>query len=104
LFYAYKMYEVANKLNSANDRLTALKKLIMLGPSKTAKPHFEVYQKLNDSLQTARNAAKNQFAIIRYETEKHKADNLQLLQENTVKKHQMLTIIDHGFRLQLITN
>lgn len=103
LFYAYKMYEVANKLNSANDRLTALKKLIMLGPSKTAKPHFEVYQKLNDSLQTARNAAKNQFAIIRYETQKHKADNLQLFQENTVKKYQLLAIIAGSFILLLLS-
>ncbi|WP_432709689.1 ATP-binding protein [Pedobacter sp.] len=99
LLYAYKMYEVASKLNSANDRLTALQKLIKLGPSKTAKPHFEMYQKIDDSLKTARNAAKNQFALLRYETEKHKADNLQLLQENTEKRYQLLAIIASIFIL-----
>ena len=93
LIYAYKMYEVAKKLNSDNDQLTALKKLIQLGPSETAKDHFELYQKLGDSLQIARNAAKNQFAVIRYETEKHKADNLKLQQVNTERRYQLISIL-----------
>jgi signal transduction histidine kinase len=45
---------------------------------------------LNDSLQTARNAAKNQFALVRYEAEKNKADNLQLQKDNAQKKVQLL--------------
>jgi signal transduction histidine kinase len=103
LIYAYKMYDVANQLNSANDKLTALQKLIKLGPSKSAKQNFELYQKLSDSLQTARNAAKNQFAIIRYETEKHKADNLQLLQENTEKRYLLIAIIASTLIVLLIS-
>ena len=103
LIYAYKMYEVANQMNSTNDKLSALKKLIKLGPSKTSKPHFELYQTLSDSLQIAQNAAKNQFAIIRYETEKHKADNLQLQQENTEKKYLLIAIISSTFILLLIS-
>jgi len=103
LIYAYKMYDVAKKLNSANDQLTALKKLIKLGPSETAKGHFERYQMLGDSLQTARNAAKNQFAIIRYETEKHKADNLQLQQVNTERRYQLIAILVGASLLLLIS-
>ena len=103
LIYAYKMYEVAKKLNSANDQLTALKKLIKLGPSETAKGHFDLYQKLGDSLQTARNAAKNQFAIIRYETEKHKADNLQLQQVNTERRYQLIAILVGASLLLLVS-
>ena len=103
LIYAYKMYEVAKKLNSANDQLTALKKLIKLGPSETAKGYFDRYQKLGDSLQTARNAAKNQFAIIRYETEKQKADNLQLQQVNTERRYQLIAILVGASLLLLVS-
>jgi tetratricopeptide (TPR) repeat protein len=103
LHYAIKMYDGATKLNSANDRLTALEKLIELGPSKAVKTHFEIYQKLGDSLQTARNAAKNQFAIIRYETEKHKADNLQLQQENTERRYQLVAILTISSLILLVS-
>lgn len=90
LFYARKMYQVALELNSPDDKWEALQKLVKLSPPKEAKYYFEVYQKLGDSLQTARNAAKNQFALIRYETEKHKADNLKLQKDNTEKKYQLI--------------
>ncbi|WP_421945497.1 tetratricopeptide repeat-containing sensor histidine kinase [Pedobacter sp.] len=90
LDYAKKMYEVAKELSSPDDLMTALQKLIKFSPATEAKSYFEVYHKLNDSLQTARNAAKNQFALIRFETEKHKADNLKLQKENTDKKYQII--------------
>lgn len=85
LFFSRKMYEVASSLNSADDKVEALQKLIPLTGADEAKLYFEEYHKLGDSLQTVRNSAKNQFALIRYETEKHKAANLQLQQENTVR-------------------
>ena len=103
LHYANKMYDGATRLNSANDRLTALKKLIKLGPNIAAKTNFEIYQKLGDSLQTARNAAKNQFAIIRYETEKHKADNLLLQQENTERRYQLIAILASTLLIMLLS-
>jgi len=50
-----------------------------------SRKYFEQYRKLDDSVQNARNNAKNQFALIRYETEKHKADNLILQGQRTVR-------------------
>jgi hypothetical protein len=52
--------------------------------------YFTRFQLLNDSLQTARNNAKNQFALIRYETEKAKADNLLLQKDNSDKQYQLI--------------
>ncbi|SDE83225.1 tetratricopeptide repeat-containing sensor histidine kinase [Epilithonimonas hungarica] len=89
LFYAKKMFDVSNKIKSPDDQIEALQKLIVLD-SKNYSSHFNRYQFLNDSLQTARNKAKNQFALIRYETEKSKADNLKLQKDNTEKKYQII--------------
>jgi tetratricopeptide (TPR) repeat protein len=89
LFFARKRYPAAIKLNSPDDQLDALGKLIKLSPPKEMKHYFEVYQNLDDSVQTARNAAKNQSALIRYESEKNKADNLELQKDNTEKKFQI---------------
>ncbi|MCT4203776.1 tetratricopeptide repeat protein [Elizabethkingia anophelis] len=74
LIYATKMYDVAKTLKSPDDQIEALQKLIILENPEKSKQYFLTYQKLNDSLQTARSKAKNQFALIRYETEKNKAD------------------------------
>lgn len=90
LIYAGKMYQVAKTINSPDDQIDALKKLIELSPNEKTKQYFDVYQKLDDSLQTARNAAKNQFAVIRYQTEKNKTDNLNLQKDNTEKKYQII--------------
>ncbi len=91
--YAVKMYEVSKQINSPDDQLQALQKLIKFSPSQLTKKYFEIYHNLSDSLQTARNAAKNQFALIRYETERHKADILKLQKENTDKKYQISVLI-----------
>ncbi|CAH0190525.1 MULTISPECIES: ATP-binding protein [unclassified Pedobacter] len=90
LFYAHKMYEGAKKLKSPDDQLQALLKIIKLSPVKETKQYFNIYKNLDDSLQTARNAAKNQFALIRYETEKSKADFLKAKAENIQKQKDIL--------------
>ena len=90
LFYADKMYKVATKLNSAENRLLALKRLIKLSPPQLTQQYFVIYQNLDDSLQNARSVAKNQFALIRYETEKHKADFLNAQAENIQKQNNIL--------------
>lgn len=74
LFHAQKMYEIAKNLKSPDDQLEALQKLVKLD-SKNYQKHFSRFQSINDSLQIARNKAKNQFALIKYETEKEKAEN-----------------------------
>lgn len=90
LLYARKMYAVAKELKSPDDQIEALQKLITLENLQNSKKYFTVYQKLNDSLQTARNKAKNQFALIRYETEKNKADFLKAKAESTEKQNQII--------------
>lgn len=92
LFYANKMYAVAKKLNSPDDQLLAFQKLTKLNKSPKNNVYFEAYLNLADSVQTARNHSKNQFALIRFETEKHKADKLVLQKENAEKKYQIIII------------
>ncbi|WP_225872208.1 tetratricopeptide repeat-containing sensor histidine kinase [Pedobacter frigidisoli] len=102
LFYAYNMYTVAQTVKSVTDRLEALQKLIKLSPPKETKHFFNVYEKLADSSQNARNTAKNQFTLIRYETEKSKADNLILQKDNDGKRYQII-ILAFGIILILFT-
>ncbi|MCT3846400.1 tetratricopeptide repeat protein [Elizabethkingia anophelis] len=90
LIYAAKMYGVAKKLKSPDDQIEALQKLIILENPEKSKQYFLTYQKLNDSLQTARSKAKNQFALIRYETEKNKADFQKAQADNVKKQNQIL--------------
>lgn len=86
---ANRLYTIAKKLNHPNDKLEALQRLIKLSSESQSKKYFTVHQDLADSLQTARNAAKNQFALIRYESEKSKSDNLRLQKENREKTYQV---------------
>ena len=90
LYYALKRYEIAREMKSPDNEVEALSKLITLSPTNLLKPYFIRYQHLTDSIQTAKNAAKNQFALIRYEAAKSKADNLQLQKDNAQKKTQLL--------------
>ncbi|MDR6781907.1 tetratricopeptide (TPR) repeat protein [Pedobacter africanus] len=96
LYYAHKMLIVAKNLKSADDEVYALERLIKLSGPRQLRQYFETYRKLQDSLETDRNASKNQFAIIRYETEKNKTDNLRLQKDNAEKKYE---IIKHKTRL-----
>lgn len=90
LYYAEKRYEITRQINNPEDEIETLSRLIALSPSKQLKTYFTRYQYLTDSIQTARNAAKNQFALIRYEAEKNKADNLQLQKDNAHKEIQLI--------------
>jgi signal transduction histidine kinase len=89
LIYSFKMYHVALKLGNPDDQLEALQKLIKLAPAQDSKRYTIRYLYLNDSLQTARNAAKNQFALIRYDSEKNRTDNLVLQMDNSEKRIQI---------------
>ncbi len=90
--YARKMYETATQLNNADDRLEALVKLIKQSPTGELKQLFETFYIVDSSLKTARNAAKNQFALIRYDAEKAKSDNL-VLQQNITRQRLLLYVI-----------
>lgn len=89
LLYAKKMFDVSRQIKGPDDQIEALQKLIILDP-KNYSLHFNRYEFLSDSLQTARNKAKNQFALIRYETEKNKADFLKAKAESTEKQSKII--------------
>lgn len=89
LVHAQKMYNIATKLNSPDDRLEALQKLITLESPQNAKQYAITYTRLSDSLVTTRNHAKDQFAKIRYDSEKNRGEN-QLLKIRDAEKQIQL--------------
>ncbi|MBL1411022.1 tetratricopeptide repeat-containing sensor histidine kinase [Sphingobacterium faecale] len=89
LYYAERRHDIATALNSVDDRLDALTHLIKFSPVERSKVYFKDYIALNDSIQLVRLKAKNQFALIRYEVEKNKADNLRLQNEVNDKMYRI---------------
>lgn len=85
LYFAKQWHQMVYSLDSPDDLLECLKKLVLLSDEQNSKKYFAQYRQLSDSIQTVRNNAKNQFALIRYETEKFKANNLLLLRESTIR-------------------
>lgn len=90
LYYAHRMLNIAQDIESADDKAYALERLIKLSEARQSRQYFEAYVKLEDSLETDRNAAKNQFAMIRYETEKNKTENLRLQRDNAENKYEII--------------
>lgn len=90
VWYARKRYVLAQQLKSPDDRLETLRQLIKLSHPQEAKQYSELYYQLSDSLQTLKDSAKNQFALIRYGAEKTKAEKLRLEKENTERKVQII--------------
>ncbi|WP_410220171.1 tetratricopeptide repeat protein [Pedobacter sp.] len=88
LYYSRLMYKLALILKNPDNELEALDKLTELDASKRL-GYFKRYRQLRDSLSNARNTAKNQFALIQYETEKHKSEKIRLEKENAQKKYEI---------------
>ncbi len=90
LDYANKRKEIVFENKSIEDKLEVYQQLILLESPDNSKKYFEAYQKLNDSIQLVRNKAKNQFALVRYDSEKNKADFLRVEAENSQKQNVLL--------------
>ncbi|WP_233165848.1 tetratricopeptide repeat-containing sensor histidine kinase [Pedobacter sp. ASV12] len=90
LFYAKIAYLTSKKNQNPDDQLLALKELIKSSPAKQSLQYFDKFESLDDSLILARNKDKNQFAVIRYDAEKHKAESLKLQKDNTEKTYQII--------------
>jgi len=88
--YANKMLDLAQKLNYPADQLEALQNLIKLSDGSESQKYFDVYSRIQDSLVNAQNKAKNQFALIRFESEKAKAENIILQKEKEINKYKIL--------------
>lgn len=104
LAYASKMYHIAKNQKSPQDQLKALQKLIALDNSNKAKVYYLKYVNISDSIQESRQRAKNQFAKIKYDSEKTREENLQLkiaytageLKLSKEKNRNIITLISGG--------
>jgi len=88
-YYALKRLAVAKQLDDPGEKLEAFNQLINVGPVSQTKQYSNQYIELDDSISNARSKDRNQLALIRFDAEKNKADNL-LLQKHIT--NQRLTI------------
>lgn len=99
MFYGKKMLEISRRLASPSDQLQALDFLIKTESESNSKKYFTEYKKLSDSLDVVQNSTKNQFALIRFESEKNKAHNLKLEKDLQQKEYMLYS----GLLLLLIS-
>ena len=90
LFHAHQMYEISKKIESPDDQLEALQNLVDLENEKLSKMYYKIYVNLEDSLKNTRSKAKNQFALIRYESEKNRVDFLKAEAQNIENRYKIL--------------
>ncbi|MDP9957525.1 hemerythrin [Epilithonimonas hungarica] len=86
IFYAKKMLVLAKKLKYPVDELEALQTLIKISDGANAQKYFDTYSRIQDSLINSQNKAKNQFALIRFESEKAKSKNVILQKEKEINQ------------------
>lgn len=87
--HANKALKYAKKTHNNNRWLEALKNLSELTTGKESKAYLLEYITLNDSLFQKERQLKNQFAKIRYETDKKEKENSVLKTENEKKQAQI---------------
>lgn len=88
-YYARKMYETAQLIESPDDQLIALDKLIRIGSPAGLGRYYNIYKKLDDSLKARRDTVRNQFALIAYEVEQNKTDLARSKADNERKELQI---------------
>ncbi len=87
LYYALKRFEVVETIQNPTDRIEALRQLIELDAPKR-KEYAKEYFELEDSLDLARINDRRQFAVVKFEVDKRKAENLSLQQH--ISKQRLL--------------
>lgn len=92
LEYAKKMLISAINNESLDDQLIALQRIIDLDPANYLE-YFQKYTSINDKIQTERNKAKNQFAIVRYDVEQKNAQNQTLKNRTFQQRIGLITLI-----------
>ncbi|WP_407403868.1 tetratricopeptide repeat protein [Chryseobacterium sp.] len=86
--YAQRMYDKAKEGKNCEDELQAIQKLIELQPYQSGKL-FNRFTTLTDSIQRRRSEAKDEFAYIRFEVDKEKAENSKL-KIDTIQKEKYI--------------
>ncbi|QQV02648.1 MULTISPECIES: tetratricopeptide repeat protein [Chryseobacterium] len=91
LQYAKKMLREAVNNNSSDDQITALKRIISL-ESKYYLQNFKKLDSISEKVQTSRNKAKNQFAVVRYDVEQKNAENKNLKLQKLEDENKILIL------------
>lgn len=78
LWYANKMFHQAQIIQSPDDRLEAIDKLIRLDNTSALQHWYAEFKRLSDSTRLSRDTTRSRYALIRYDSQKSKADNLEL--------------------------
>jgi len=92
LMYAKMMLEKAIQNKSADDQLEALQKIIILDKTDYLK-NFLKFQSISDSVLTARNKDKDQFAVFRYDIDVKTAENELLKVVAAENKNRTLILL-----------
>ncbi|WP_166627726.1 tetratricopeptide repeat-containing sensor histidine kinase [Tenacibaculum caenipelagi] len=90
LFHANKALQYAKQTHNNKRWLEALKNLSDLTSGEQSKQYLDEYITLSDSLFQNERQLKNQFAKIRYETDKKEKENVVLKTENQQKQAEIL--------------
>ncbi len=93
LWYASNMFQQAQIIQSPADRLEAIDKLIRLDNPSALKHWYDEFKRLNDSFQLSRDTTRSRFALIRYDSQKSKADNLELKEHVTMQRLWLFGLI-----------
>ncbi|MFT7899884.1 ATP-binding protein [Tenacibaculum ascidiaceicola] len=90
IFHNHEALKYAKQTHNNKKRLESLIKLSGLTTGDKSKQYLEEYITLNDSLFQNERRLKNQFAKIRYETDKKEKENVILKTENQQKQAEIL--------------
>lgn len=93
IWYANKMFQQAQIIHSPEDKIEAMDKIIRLNDSRTNKYWYPEFKRLSDSLQLSKDSTRNRFALIKYDWQKSKADNLQLKERVTKQRLWLFAVI-----------
>ncbi|MCG1035059.1 tetratricopeptide repeat-containing sensor histidine kinase [Polaribacter sargassicola] len=108
--HAEKSLELAKSISFNRYILENLARLSSITKGEKGRLFLEEYRVLNDSLVERERFLKNQFAKVRYETEKKEAENVHLKEENsrkellleTEKQHKIIGWLIAGFCILII--
>ncbi|KFF09352.1 ATP-binding protein [Chryseobacterium luteum] len=90
LYYAKQMLNTAGKIKSPEDRLEAIERISFVDSPTNAVKNFVLYKKLSDSIQKYKNANRNRFAYIKYDSEKKETENQRLKADQAQKENLLI--------------
>lgn len=90
ILHSNEALKYAQQTHNNKKWLEALKNLANLTKGEQSKQYLQQYITLNDSLFQKERQLKNQFAKIRYETDKKEKENVALKTENQLKKDEIV--------------